>query len=609
MYGTIRARSKHKTRLLLVASLVCYALLAAYMHLISLRSPYIGLSLTADGGAGWTVTAVEEGGKAEQWGIAKGDRVAMVEGRPTPKLEVTEAGTILRKAEKVVVRTREGNVETFRSAPGEADVAEASFAIGMELILLGIGLYALRKMPQSRIARLFYLLNWLMALCILTQFTMEKSLADLVIACCAIWLPHCLLSFYLLLAFRTEFRRFRPLSLGSLAIAVAWSAYLAYLLATGGELRKGVEDLLNWAVIGILVLLAGVTVVLRRSIEPMKRSQLLILFGGAFLSLLPYLGGYAVPTLVGRETALPIRFALIGLLPLSGTLTYWMSAKGVVNARVRISGPVVHAVYFGASFGLIAFAARGVSAPVVTLLFAAFALLTWAYRLALSRRRRTALEGRSLLEAQHAERMRVTYYLHDQLLQNLIFLSRDLEELHDAGAWERERVAAWLECVYDSQRGIRMLCDDLYPPIVDKGDLKEALQWLLRTMRDKGGIQTELQYELRPGEPADELVKTNLFRAIREFVHNAFKHARATRLHIRLWRDREAIVCTVGDDGQGFDVAAALAPGAGERRFGLLSACSQIRHLGGETDIRTLPGGGTLITIRLPQEKEKIAHA
>lgn len=67
-----------------------------------------------------------------------------------------------------------------------------------------------------------------------------------------------------------------------------------------------------------------------------------------------------------------------------------------------------------------------------------------------------------MMEAQQAERMKTSYFLHDQLLQNLIFLSRDLEELHDTGETHKDQTAVWLECLYASQRDIRQLCDDLY---------------------------------------------------------------------------------------------------------------------------------------------------
>lgn len=201
--------------------------------------------------------------------------------------------------------------------------------------------------------------------------------------------------------------------------------------------------------------------------------------------------------------------------------------------------------------------------------------------------------------------MRTTNFLHDNLLQNLIFLSRDLEELHDSGSASKDEVAVWLKCVYDSQRDIRALCDELYPPIIDEGNLKEALQWLLRTMKDKGDTRANLRYELETKELERDTVKIGLFRAIREIVYNVFKHAQAEKMTIHLREDEHAIYCKIEDNGRGFDVSRVFDSAIpGERRFGLLSVHSQIRRLGGDVDIHSELGKGTVVTIILPLDKE-----
>ncbi|GIO10480.1 hypothetical protein J19TS2_00350 [Cohnella xylanilytica] len=646
--GTNVSFSKLKTRLLLVATLVGYVLLAAYIHYVSLRAPYIGLELRPAAGSGWTVSAVEEEGLASGWEIGPGDRIARIDGSPKPRLIPAESGVILSRAGRIEVEKPDGRKLEFRSRTGTDGIARASFSIAMELTLLGIGLYAVRTQPESRVIRSFYSLNWLMALCILASFSAERSVSDLVSSYASVWLPYLLLSFYLQLAFRTVHSRFKKLRLAYQACSVLFSAYIASLIAMSLDVPKWLEDWMNCAVIGTLALLAVLTLAFWRSFDRTEQNQLLVLFSALFLSLLPYTFLYAIPQLARGESIVPIEYTLAGLVPFSCAITYLLVARSMLDMRLYIPRLLVHSFYLGAAFAMFSLAAKGMSTLSACLLFAVFALLTWGYQKSLRRFRRReerraewlerqkrllsvrlggkngadggtdsrrelpdmAPFGRNLLEAQQSERMRVAYYLHDHLLQNMIFLSRDLEELHDTGAADREQVAVWLKCVYDSQRDIRALCDDLYPPIIDQGDLKEALQWLLRTMKEKGEIRTELAYELAPGEPANESVKINLFRAVREYVHNVFKHSGASAMNIRLWGDRQAIHCTIVDDGDGFDVEAALRPSPeGERRFGLLSAYSQIRHLGGDTDIRSSPGEGTTVTIRLPLGEEVRAHA
>lgn len=207
-----------------------------------------------------------------------------------------------------------------------------------------------------------------------------------------------------------------------------------------------------------------------------------------------------------------------------------------------------------------------------------------------------------ILEAQQDERIRISYRLHDQLLQNLIFLTRDLEELADQETVNAKRLAMWLRCLYTSQQEIRLLCDELYPHIIDKADLEASLHWLLQTAKEQSGLNVSLDYHWNTDTPPEAILKSNLFRIIRELVRNVQKHADASQLDIRLIQlPTEEIYCVVSDNGKGFDTTTlsnqiSIMNGS---HLGLLSVNSQIEYLGGEMDIRSSPGKGTVITLRL----------
>lgn len=215
-----------------------------------------------------------------------------------------------------------------------------------------------------------------------------------------------------------------------------------------------------------------------------------------------------------------------------------------------------------------------------------------------------------LLEAQETERIRTSYYLHDHLLQNLIFLSRDLEELFERRTVDRNQVGLWLKCVYDSQRDIRMLCDELYPHIVDKAGLKESLVWLCRSVRESRNLEVELLDGLSPGTGAGmrPALKTHLFRMIRELVNNAAKHSQGSNVRIELREDGEAVTCTVADNGTGFDVTGLHRDGVTGKQLGLLSVSNQVRFLQGEMKVESAPGQGTVIRLRLPLLQEEVQY-
>ncbi|MEK5238772.1 ATP-binding protein [Paenibacillus sp. FSL L8-0470] len=217
--------------------------------------------------------------------------------------------------------------------------------------------------------------------------------------------------------------------------------------------------------------------------------------------------------------------------------------------------------------------------------------------------------SQSLLEAREAEKVRISYFLHDDLLQNLIFLSRDLEELHDTGRYQQERNAKWLKCLADSQRSIRALSDHLYPHILDKGDLQEALHWLLQDMNRLEELNVTLQFEAPLPDAFPVFIKASLFRAARELVVNVFKHAMASELKVRVWIDGDSIYCSVSDNGVGFNRNIAVtAPPDGRPRFGLLSIREQMEHLGGTALIDSVPEQGTSVTLKIPLYKEQSSH-
>ena len=205
-----------------------------------------------------------------------------------------------------------------------------------------------------------------------------------------------------------------------------------------------------------------------------------------------------------------------------------------------------------------------------------------------------------LLEAQEAERVRMSYYLHDHVLQNLIFLARDLEELHDTEQSDKRLTAVWLKCLYDTQRDIRMLCDDLYPHIIDQAGLDAALLWLARTVKENGGPSIKLENELPKTLPS--LYKMTLFRIVRELANNAVKHARGQKLEIRLWENHDVYYGLISDDGIGFDPANVSGIRTDSQGFGLVTISSQVAQFGGDIKIDSEAGRGTIVRIRLPKQ-------
>jgi len=98
----------------------------------------------------------------------------------------------------------------------------------------------------------------------------------------------------------------------------------------------------------------------------------------------------------------------------------------------------------------------------------------------------------------------------------------------------------------------------------------------------------------RPLPPPTELA---LYRAAQEALTNIRKHARASRVDVRVEYGRDDRVrLNVRDNGVGGEPAAADANGG----FGLLGLRERLQLVGGELRVRTAPGEGFAVEVEAP---------
>jgi signal transduction histidine kinase len=211
-----------------------------------------------------------------------------------------------------------------------------------------------------------------------------------------------------------------------------------------------------------------------------------------------------------------------------------------------------------------------------------------------------------LTVSEERERRRIAAVLHDGPVQTLAFARMQLgAAMQQADAGERTRALdevseSLLQAGLDTSRVVA----DLASPILDELGLSAAISdWAQEQVHRRFGIAVRVQSDLAEGEERglDELTRMVLFRNLRELLTNAVKHARATRIDIRLEQIEDAIRLSVGDDGAGCDVAAALAGTSDAGGFGLFSIRERMADLGGSMEIESSPGEGFTAVMRLPK--------
>ena len=225
-----------------------------------------------------------------------------------------------------------------------------------------------------------------------------------------------------------------------------------------------------------------------------------------------------------------------------------------------------------------------------------------------SLRRSAARKGRELFREQlgHVkadlrteERTRLAVELHDTLAQNLTGVSMEIEAANDlrgdAPKPMLDHLGIAAKALKSCRDELRNCLWDLRSQALEEPDMTKAL---LKTLQP---IINDSRLAVRFNVPRARLSDNTahaLLRVIRELVVNAIRHGNASAIKVAGTIDNGKLLCSVTDDGCGFDPDAA--PGVLQGHFGLQGIQERIEELGGEFTIRSSCGKGTKATINIP---------
>jgi signal transduction histidine kinase len=204
-------------------------------------------------------------------------------------------------------------------------------------------------------------------------------------------------------------------------------------------------------------------------------------------------------------------------------------------------------------------------------------------------------------------RQQLARELHDGPVQlvsnatmNLMVLQKQLER--DPKAAQHELTTA-IATMQHALQQMRALMFELRPMVLENEGLGRALEELSSHLRKTTSLKIEL--DLHAGEHLfSSAVETNIYYIIQEAVQNTLKHARATRLQIRMNTFDEALHVSIRDDGRGFDLEHVRREYKTRKSLGLVNLYERAEMIDGHIAIDSLPGHGTTVrlTVPLPQE-------
>jgi signal transduction histidine kinase len=210
--------------------------------------------------------------------------------------------------------------------------------------------------------------------------------------------------------------------------------------------------------------------------------------------------------------------------------------------------------------------------------------------------------ARKITQAQESERKRIARELHDDTIQSLIGLSRQMEALNTTEGTLPEAVALRIrdlqKATGDVIRRVRRFSQDLRPSILDDLGLLPTLEELT-TELNQDGLQSEFHVFGQQRRLSSEAELT-LFRIAQEALNNVRKHAQATNVVTTVELTDSTIRLVVQDDGVGFKPPTLVDHPAAASKLGLIGMHERARLLGGTLVIDSAPGQGTKVIVNVP---------
>ena len=204
--------------------------------------------------------------------------------------------------------------------------------------------------------------------------------------------------------------------------------------------------------------------------------------------------------------------------------------------------------------------------------------------------------SQKLIHLQEEERKTLARDLHDEIGQSLTAIHTDAAVILNAStrnANVKNSAQAIVEVSRHVMTMVRSMLERLRPESLDKLGLKAALEDLVETWQQRY-MGTICKVQIAEGlNGLPEHVAIAAYRIVQECLTNVARHADATTVTVTVWQHDGRLTLVVEDDGRGFEMDKADG-------LGLVGMRERAEGLGGEFELKSAPGKGTCIMVRIP---------
>jgi len=206
--------------------------------------------------------------------------------------------------------------------------------------------------------------------------------------------------------------------------------------------------------------------------------------------------------------------------------------------------------------------------------------------------------AKTQLEIQEQTMQTIGADLHDNIGQLLSLTSLTLNSIEIENRLKsQQKIEAAIDLTLQSIKEMRLLGKLLQGDQLVVLGLPEAIRYQISWLERAG--QYEISYNQESEMPAENNPNIDLilFRILQEILNNIIKHARATRINIKLDYQENLLLLQIEDNGIGFCTDGLPANQIG---MGLQNISKRAAIVGGEVSIKSQMGEGTCVAIVIP---------
>ena len=199
------------------------------------------------------------------------------------------------------------------------------------------------------------------------------------------------------------------------------------------------------------------------------------------------------------------------------------------------------------------------------------------------------------ISAMEKERTRIAADLHDDLGPILSVIKFQVDNLQMVNEEDKEQLGQASQHLDSLIGRMREIANNLMPSALHRKGLVTAIEEYIHKVEAANGLQIVFTHPDNLLLPEEKSI--NIYRAVQEVVHNCVKHAKATRVEIKLETKNGSLFILCKDNGQGFDYPKISKESNG---IGLRSLKNRTEMMGGQLIVESKPGKGTAFLFEIP---------